>query len=148
MEERNYETVCIVKTDAGEDSAKQIIQKSTSSIEAGKGNVVRVDEWGRRRLAYPIEKKNEGYYFVLNYTSGPEVTKELERILNLNEDVLRFQTVKVKEFSAPAEAAAEASGEKPAGGEKAAEASAEKPAEGEKAAEPKESGEEQGGKDE
>jgi len=90
-----YETVCVVRPDIAEDAIKGIIQKATSSLEGAGGIIARVDEWGRRKLAYPIQKKGEGYYFVLDYTSSPEASKEVERLMKLNEDVLRYQTIKV-----------------------------------------------------
>lgn len=105
-----YETVCIVRPDVAEDAVKGIIQKATASLESAGGTVARVDEWGRRKLAYPIQKKGEGYYFVLDYTSSPEGSKEVERLLRLNEDVLRYQTIRVietKKTAAKAAAAAE-----------------------------------------
>ena len=92
-----YETVCIVRPDVGDDVIKGVIAKSSELAASEGGEVLKLDEWGRRRLAYPIMKKNEGYYFVLTYSSLPEVSKELERTLRLNEDVLRYQTVKLKE---------------------------------------------------
>ena len=101
-----YETVCIVRPDVAEDAVKGIIQKTTASLESAGGTVARVDEWGRRKLAYPIQKKNEGYYFVLDYTSSPEGSKEVERLLRLNEDVLRYQTIRVIETKKAQTAAA------------------------------------------
>lgn len=103
-----YETVCIVRPDAAEDAVKGIIQKATSSLEGAGGTVTRIDEWGRRKLAYPIQKKGEGYYFILDYTSPPAASKEIERLMKLNEDVLRYQTIRVisaKKAETPAEAA-------------------------------------------
>ncbi len=90
-----YETVCIVRPDVAEDVIKGIIQKATSSLEGTGATVTKVDEWGRRKLAYPIQKKSDGYYFVLDYNSSPAASKEVERILGLNEDVLRQQTVRI-----------------------------------------------------
>lgn len=95
--DNRYETVCIVKPDVAEDVIKGIVQKATSAIETGGGQVTRLDEWGRKRLAYPIQKKNDGYYFVLYYSSSPDASKEVGRLLKLNEDVLRYQTIKVIE---------------------------------------------------
>ncbi len=99
--ERHYETVCIVKPDIGDDAIKAVIEKSSGVVTSGDGTVARLDDWGRRRLAYPIEKKNEGYYFILTYTSEPAASKELERQLRLNEDVLRYQTVLLEEITEP-----------------------------------------------
>lgn len=96
----NYETVCIVKPDVGDDVIKGIIQKASSAIESGGGKLNRLDEWGRRRLAYPIQKKNDGYYFVMDYGCPPAASKEVERLLKLNEDVLRYQTIRLDEKKA------------------------------------------------
>ncbi len=95
--QRNYETVCIVRPDAGEEIVKGVIQKAKSALEAGAGTLERLDEWGRRRLAYQIAKKHDGHYFVLHYACEPAVSKEVERGLKLNEDVLRYQTIVIVE---------------------------------------------------
>ncbi len=92
-----YETVCILKPDAGDEAIKGFIQKVTASLEAGGGSLVKLDEWGRRRLAYPIQKKNEGYYFVMEYLSSPDASKEIGRLMGLNEDVLRHQTIRLED---------------------------------------------------
>ncbi len=99
--ERNYETVCIVKPDVGDDVIKAVIEKASAVVESANGTVARLDDWGRRRLAYPIAKKNEGYYFILTYTSESSASKEMERQLRLNEDVLRYQTVHIEELPEP-----------------------------------------------
>jgi len=134
--QRKYETVCIVRPDAGDEIVKGVIQKAKSAIEAGAGILDKLDEWGRRRLAYQIAKKHEGHYFVIYYTCEPTVSKEVERILKLNEDVLRYQTIvivdkkikkkkprkkkpqaaEVRVGSAPAGAAAPAGGNPPVEG--------------------------------
>lgn len=100
---RNYETVCIVKPDVGDEVVKGIISRATAVVEGSGGSVVKLDEWGRKRLAFPIGKKNEGYYFVLTYKAAPEASKEIGRLLRLNEDVLRHQTVKLEEITQKAE---------------------------------------------
>jgi small subunit ribosomal protein S6 len=104
--ERHYETIFIIKPDLGDEAVKGIIQKAADSLKKGGGQVNKVDEWGRRRLAYPIQKKHEGFYVLLDYSSSADVSKELERILKLNEDVVRLQTVKFEGPTAPAAPAA------------------------------------------
>lgn len=129
--ERHYETVWIVRSDAGEDTVKGIIQKASAAVQAGGGKVNRVDEWGRRRLAYSINKKHEGFYVVMDYMSGAEASKELERSLKFNEDVLRYQTVVITKAQEAAKKAAEekkAALEKKAAEKKAVEEKKEKPA--------------------
>jgi len=97
MNSNRYETVCIVKPDVGDEIVKGIIQKISAAVEADNGKVVKVDEWGRKRLAYPIQKKNEGFYFVIEFNCTAETSRELGRLLKLNEDVLRYQTIRLDE---------------------------------------------------
>ena len=94
--ERRYETICIIKSDMGDTAIAEIVKKASTSIETGAGKVNILDEWGRRRLAYPIEKKHEGFYVLFDYTSTAEVSKELERSFRLNESVIRYQTVRLE----------------------------------------------------
>ncbi len=112
--ERNYETVVIVKPEVGEADLKGIIKSAGTAIDGGGGRVVRVDEWGRKRLAYPIAKKNEGYYVLFDYSGSPASVKAIERFFKFNEDCLRYQTVTKdsKEAAvAPVEKAPTVSGE-------------------------------------
>jgi len=104
--ERNYETVVIVKPEVGEADLKGIIKSAGTAIDGGGGRVERVDEWGRKRLAYPIAKKNEGYYVLFDYSGSPASVKAIERFFKFNEEVLRYQTVKLdgKEAVSPARA--------------------------------------------
>jgi small subunit ribosomal protein S6 len=101
--ERHYETVFVVKPDIGEEAIKGIIGKATSIVEGADASDVSVDEWGRRRLAYTIQKKNEGFYFLVTYTAQPAAMKELERMFRLNENVIRYQTVRLKARAAGVE---------------------------------------------
>ncbi|MEE9614592.1 MAG: 30S ribosomal protein S6 [Thermodesulfobacteriota bacterium] len=130
--ERDYETVWITKPDLGEEGNKGIIGKATALVE-GAERETEVAEWGRRKLAYPIQKNPDGYYVLMTYTSTPEATKELERMLRLNEDVLRYQTVGItrpepEPEAAPAEVSAEAPAEAPAETSAAAPEAVEAPA--------------------
>ena len=103
--ERRYETICIIKSDLADGAIQEIVKKASASIETGAGNINILDEWGRRRLSYPIEKKHEGFYVLFDYTSTSEVSKGLERSFRLNESVIRYQTVRL-EGKAAARAAA------------------------------------------
>ncbi len=90
---RDYETVCIVDPDLPAEDVQAIIDRSVSIIETGGGSIHKLDDWGRRRLAYPINKKTDGHYFI-PYFSAPNAAKvEFERILRLNENVIRYQTI-------------------------------------------------------
>jgi len=92
---RLYELIFIVKPDLGEEVGKAATEKLTGVVEESKGEVVTVEEWGKRKLAYPIEKCNEGNYVYLRFTAPPTAINEMERQLKLNEQVIRYLTVKI-----------------------------------------------------
>jgi len=98
---RYYETGCIVNPTLGDDAIKAVIEQGKTTLTSLKGEVVNVEDWGRKKLAYPIEKNNDGYYFFITYTSSPEASKELERTLRISEDVLRYQTVRLEKHAEP-----------------------------------------------
>jgi small subunit ribosomal protein S6 len=93
--ERPYELIFILKPDAGEDICKGIVQKITGVVEGFKGQITSVDDWGKRKLAYPIQKFNEGHYILIKLSSPNDTIKEIERLLRVNEYVIRHMTVKV-----------------------------------------------------
>lgn len=95
--EQHYETVCIIHPDTDEATVKEIISKTSSAIEGSNGSEIEVDEWGRKRLAYPIQKKNEGYYVLFTYTASAKTPAEVDRALRFREDIMRYQTVKIDE---------------------------------------------------
>ena len=86
--QNSYETVFILSTTLGEEGIPTTVQKFKDLIEAN-AVIEKVDEWGKRRLAYPINKENDGYYVLVNFKSGPEFTAELDRIYKITEGVLR-----------------------------------------------------------
>ena len=84
----NYEVVYIIDPAQGEEAVAATVAKFQSLAEQNATDVV-VDEWGKRRLAYPINYKTEGYYVLMSFTSGPEFPKELDRILGITDGVIR-----------------------------------------------------------
>lgn len=86
---RDYELGIIVNPDVGDDQARTIVERVTQTIASEDGHVVRVNAWGRRRLAYPIEHHRDGLYFYFDLILNPETTGELERSIRVNEDILR-----------------------------------------------------------
>lgn len=90
---RNYETLFILQASLDEEAIKANIEKFTRVIENGGGVVENVDEWGRRKLAYPIKKINEGYYTLINFKSNTELPKELERVFRITDGVMRFMVI-------------------------------------------------------
>lgn len=94
----SYETMFIVDLDAGEAGVKATVSKFTDMISAN-AELVEVNEWGKRRLAYPINDKPEGYYVVATFKSAPDFPSELDRNYNIDESIMRSLIVKL-EFEA------------------------------------------------
>jgi small subunit ribosomal protein S6 len=90
----DYETLTVLHPDLGEAGAKEVVQKVRGILEAGRAEIKKVDEWGMRELAYPIRKQRRGIYALVEYESEPQAVAELERQLKLNDQVLRFITVR------------------------------------------------------
>ena len=88
-----YETVIITTAKIGEEGNTELVDKFKALI-AEHGTVQSVDDWGKRRFAYPIQKQNEGYYTLINFTSAPAFTAELDRIYNITDGVLRSLIIK------------------------------------------------------
>lgn len=84
----SYETIFIIDAGLEEDKRTALTEKFTNLIAAN-GTVESVDEWGKRRLAYEIDDKNEGYYVLVNFKSNPDFPKELDRNYRITDNVLR-----------------------------------------------------------
>ena len=117
----SYETLFAVSANLAEDDAKAVIEKFVNLINDNASDVD-VNEWGKRRFAYPINYVNEGYYVLVSYKSEPSFPLELERVLGITEGVLRYMTTTKIEKAAPAEEVAPATTEAPAEAEEVAEA--------------------------
>lgn len=89
-----YETLFIVDMSEGEAAAKAVAEKFKALISEN-GEITSANDWGKRRLAYPINDKNEGYYVLVNYNAPAEFPAELTRIFGINESIMRSMTVKV-----------------------------------------------------
>ncbi len=87
-----YETMLVTSGNLDEEATTALVGKFKSLIEAN-GTIDSVDEWGKRRLAYPINKEEEGVYTVINFTSAPEFPAELDRIYKITDGVLRTMIV-------------------------------------------------------
>jgi small subunit ribosomal protein S6 len=93
---RVYEELFIVRPDVTEEEVDGIVEPLRGVVTNAGGTVDKVDKWGVRRLAYKVEKRNEGYYILLQFTtSGSNVVRELERRLRVNDAVMKFITVRV-----------------------------------------------------
>lgn len=109
----SYETLFIVDVTGGEEATKATVAKFNDII-AKNAEVVEVTDWGKRRLAYPINDKPEGYYTVVTFKAEPAFPTELERLYNIDENVMRSLVLKLdyeavpKAVAAPVEEATEA----------------------------------------
>ena len=91
-----YETLFVIDPRLSEEETKAMSDKFTGMI-ADAGEIVKVDEWGRRRLAYPIEDQTEGFYVLVEFKSAPEFPAEIERIFNITEGILRSIVIRKNE---------------------------------------------------
>ena len=92
-----YELIYIIDTTVEEAARKELIEKFNGIIAANGGEVVKVEEWGKRRLAYAIDYKTEGYYVYVAFYGASALPKELSRNLGISESVIRSQIVKLLE---------------------------------------------------
>lgn len=93
MSANNYETMVVFSVANGEEAAQPLLEKFKGMIEAN-GTLESVDEWGKRKLAYPIEDELEGYYVLFNYQAEPEFPAELDRVFKITDGVLRSLIIK------------------------------------------------------
>ena len=89
-----YEAMYVITPELEDEAVKGIIEKYTGIITANGGEIEKVDEWGRRRLAYPINYKTEGYYVLVNFEADSKVPAELARVFNITTGVLRSMIIK------------------------------------------------------
>ncbi len=95
-----YEVVYIIDPAVEEEARKELIAKYNTLIAENGGTVDKVEEWGKRRLAYAIDYKTEGYYVLVNFQAESELPKELERNLQISDSVIRYQVIKLLERKA------------------------------------------------
>lgn len=91
-----YETIFVANSTLGEEAVKALVEKFTSLIGSN-AEVEKVEEWGNRKFAYPIEDLTEGYYVLVKFASAPEFPAELDRIYNITDGILRSLIVKCEQ---------------------------------------------------
>jgi|GEM_PF-1614492 len=94
---REYETIYLLKPDLPAETSKMLLDKVVDIISKQNGHVLIKTDWGKRRLSYRIEKFNQAQYFYLLFLDAGQAVAEIERILKLDDRVLRFLTVKLKD---------------------------------------------------
>ena len=93
-----YELIYIIDTGLEEAARKELIERVSGWITGNGGEIEKIDEtWGKRRLAYAIDYKTEGWYVLVNFKAPADLPRELERNLQINENVLRYLVVKLEE---------------------------------------------------
>jgi small subunit ribosomal protein S6 len=93
---RRYELMLVLRPDVADDRAQAVIDRTTRQISATGGQIVKVAPWGRRRLAYQIDRYREGSYHIILFESPPEAIVEMERSLLITEEVLRHLVTRVE----------------------------------------------------
>lgn len=92
---RRYETIFITLPELSEEELSEVREKINSILISYKGDLIKWEDWGVKKLTYEIRKNSRGRFFLMDYIAGKEMIRELERNLRLNDRVLRFQTIKI-----------------------------------------------------
>lgn len=94
---RQYELVFITRTDLEEEAIEALIEKVRTIAETNGAEVTKLEKWGKRRLAYEIQHTREGFYVVMNFKGNAAVAAELDRVLKITENILRYMIVREDE---------------------------------------------------
>ncbi|MBU3911721.1 MAG: 30S ribosomal protein S6 [Candidatus Omnitrophica bacterium] len=90
-----YEAMFVLKPDLGKEDLDKVLSHVQDNITKNKGSIDEVKEWGRNKLAYPIEKHKEGIYYLVNFQIDPGTISAIKRVFTLNESILRSLVTKV-----------------------------------------------------
>ncbi len=91
---RKYETMFIIKPDLEQEKTAQLIERFKGIIEGNGGEILEIDEWGKKRLSYEIKKTKEGYYVVIKFSAKSSVAEELDRVFKITDDIMRHIVVR------------------------------------------------------
>lgn len=91
---RDYEVLYIIEPELEADTVKELVEKFKGLVEEQGGTVKGIDEWGKRRLAYPINHRREGYYVLMNFNANPAVAQDLDRVLKITAGIMRHLIVR------------------------------------------------------
>ncbi len=92
---RPYEVMIIFDAGLEEDSIRPVLHRATETLHTRGGKVDRVDRWGKRRFAYELKHRHEGYYVLIEATSEPEPMAEMDRVLSLADEVVRHKVIRL-----------------------------------------------------
>jgi small subunit ribosomal protein S6 len=93
---RSYETIFVINPDVGEENIKALIEKFKGLLETS-AQLENIEEWGKRKLAYEVQDKNEGYYVLANFKADPAFPHELERIYKITDGIIKYMIIKKDE---------------------------------------------------
>jgi small subunit ribosomal protein S6 len=88
-----YETIFIISAELDEEATKNLVEKFKNLLETS-AQLENIDEWGKRKLAYPINDKNDGYYVLANFSAASDFPRELERIYKITDGIIKFIIIK------------------------------------------------------
>lgn len=94
---RKYEVMVIIDPEVDDRQVSPLVEKHAAVITNAKGTVDNVDVWGRRRFSYEINKKSEGSYVVLSLTAEPAAVKEMDRLMSIDEQVMRTKVLRLED---------------------------------------------------
>jgi small subunit ribosomal protein S6 len=94
---RRYETIFILDPDLEDELAQSTIEKAKGIITQANGEIIKVEDWGKRKLAYEVKKKTKGHYILIHFSGSPALLSELERNFRVMDAVIKFQSVRLNE---------------------------------------------------
>ncbi len=94
---RKYETIFILDPDLEEEQAQSAIEKVKGIITQTNGDILKVEDWGKRKLAYYVKKKAKGHFILIHFSGTPALLSELERNFRVMDAVIKFQSVRLDE---------------------------------------------------
>ncbi len=94
---RRYEAVVIIEPDMADDEVKALTEKYGELIKSHDGEVIKIEDWGIKKLAYLVRKRDKGRYILFDFVSGPNLISELERQFKITENIMKYLTVKLDE---------------------------------------------------
>jgi small subunit ribosomal protein S6 len=100
---RRYETIFITLADMSADETGELIERYKTIITSLEGRMLKIESWGKRKLAYPIEKRKEGFYVLFDFAGESAAVMEMERNFRIDDRIMRFQTVKIADSISPEE---------------------------------------------
>lgn len=92
---RRYEALIVLDPDMADDEVKALTERFSGTIKDHSGEIIKIEDWGTKKLAYLVRKKDKGRYILFDFVSGPELINELERQFKITEDVMKYLSVKL-----------------------------------------------------